>query len=165
MDTQMVALQTAQLVMERDLQAQKASVRVSEAQVEATTHRVEKTKVELQAVVKAQKAINARTDSNISHLTQRVAAIASVVEQLQAETETASDDGMIPQIQQPQQAAKRAIWATMIKFLADYPQHAMQVAAIGILGAPRTHTVPFACLLYTSPSPRDRQKSRMPSSA
>ena len=23
----------------------------------------------------------------------------------------------------------------------------------------------FACLLYTSPSPRDRQKSRMPSSA
>ena len=24
---------------------------------------------------------------------------------------------------------------------------------------------PFACLLYTSPSPRDRQKSRMPSSA
>ena len=26
-------------------------------------------------------------------------------------------------------------------------------------------TVPFGCLLYTSPSPRDRQKSRMPSSA
>ena len=25
--------------------------------------------------------------------------------------------------------------------------------------------VPFSCLLYTSPSPRDRQKSRMPSSA
>ena len=25
--------------------------------------------------------------------------------------------------------------------------------------------VPIACLLYTSPSPRDRQKSRMPSSA
>ena len=24
---------------------------------------------------------------------------------------------------------------------------------------------PFGCLLYTSPSPRDRQKSRMPSSA
>ena len=34
-----------------------------------------------------------------------------------------------------------------------------------------THVIPFktedyeACLLYTSPSPRDRQKSRMPSSA
>ena len=26
-------------------------------------------------------------------------------------------------------------------------------------------TADFACLLYTSPSPRDRQKSRMPSSA
>ena len=25
--------------------------------------------------------------------------------------------------------------------------------------------VPYGCLLYTSPSPRDRQKSRMPSSA
>ena len=28
-----------------------------------------------------------------------------------------------------------------------------------------TYTVSYACLLYTSPSPRDRQKSRMPSSA
>ena len=27
------------------------------------------------------------------------------------------------------------------------------------------HVVVYACLLYTSPSPRDRQKSRMPSSA
>ena len=27
-----------------------------------------------------------------------------------------------------------------------------------------TH-IPYSCLLYTSPSPRDRQKSRMPSSA
>ena len=26
-------------------------------------------------------------------------------------------------------------------------------------------TLPYGCLLYTSPSPRDRQKSRMPSSA
>ena len=25
--------------------------------------------------------------------------------------------------------------------------------------------IPITCLLYTSPSPRDRQKSRMPSSA
>ena len=28
-----------------------------------------------------------------------------------------------------------------------------------------THTLTNICLLYTSPSPRDRQKSRMPSSA
>ena len=27
------------------------------------------------------------------------------------------------------------------------------------------HTAGYICLLYTSPSPRDRQKSRMPSSA
>ena len=27
------------------------------------------------------------------------------------------------------------------------------------------YTIPLHCLLYTSPSPRDRQKSRMPSSA
>ena len=31
--------------------------------------------------------------------------------------------------------------------------------------APKTHGQFVACLLYTSPSPRDRQKSRMPSSA
>ena len=34
--------------------------------------------------------------------------------------------------------------------------------AIAVL---HTHPVPRTCLLYTSPSPRDRQKSRMPSSA
>ena len=28
-----------------------------------------------------------------------------------------------------------------------------------------TNTIHISCLLYTSPSPRDRQKSRMPSSA
>ena len=33
---------------------------------------------------------------------------------------------------------------------------------IGLLGAVNTLV---GCLLYTSPSPRDRQKSRMPSSA
>ena len=31
--------------------------------------------------------------------------------------------------------------------------------------APCGHTQPLACLLYTSPSPRDRTRSRMPSSA
>ena len=30
---------------------------------------------------------------------------------------------------------------------------------------PKTHRYSVSCLLYTSPSPRDRQKSRMPSSA
>ena len=39
------------------------------------------------------------------------------------------------------------------------------VAAIVILGIRSFFIQPFICLLYTSPSPRDRQKSRMPSSA
>ena len=33
------------------------------------------------------------------------------------------------------------------------------------IGNPMNIAVVDACLLYTSPSPRDRQKSRMPSSA
>ena len=39
------------------------------------------------------------------------------------------------------------------------PQCGLAPGFIGIVGAD------LACLLYTSPSPRDRQKSRMPSSA
>ena len=38
-----------------------------------------------------------------------------------------------------------------------------EIIAQDIIVAP--HTIYKACLLYTSPSPRDRQKSRMPSSA
>ena len=33
------------------------------------------------------------------------------------------------------------------------------------LGSAKGKTSTYFCLLYTSPSPRDRQKSRMPSSA
>ena len=33
------------------------------------------------------------------------------------------------------------------------------------VGVPSYNNAPNTCLLYTSPSPRDRQKSRMPSSA
>ena len=40
-------------------------------------------------------------------------------------------------------------------------QHQKIGAFVTELGGPTSHT----CLLYTSPSPRDRQKSRMPSSA
>ena len=35
----------------------------------------------------------------------------------------------------------------------------------GAVAAPGVYELPEGCLLYTSPSPRDRQKSRMPSSA
>ena len=34
-----------------------------------------------------------------------------------------------------------------------------------VYGDPESCPIPETCLLYTSPSPRDRQKSRMPSSA
>ena len=40
-----------------------------------------------------------------------------------------------------------------------------QVLAAGAGQNPARQAMMKACLLYTSPSPRDRQKSRMPSSA
>ena len=40
--------------------------------------------------------------------------------------------------------------------VAKYPKDKQQSAVMALL---------YICLLYTSPSPRDRQKSRMPSSA
>ena len=39
------------------------------------------------------------------------------------------------------------------------------VVALGVAITKATLVVLYFCLLYTSPSPRDRQKSRMPSSA
>ena len=51
--------------------------------------------------------------------------------------------------------------ATMEMFDALY--HEKSIKFIGVRDE-RTGTH-MACLLYTSPSPRDRQKSRMPSSA
>ena len=45
------------------------------------------------------------------------------------------------------------------QILANLKPKNKNTIRIGITG------VPGACLLYTSPSPRDRQKSRMPSSA
>ena len=38
-------------------------------------------------------------------------------------------------------------------------------AGLGNMDWRELFTDPYFCLLYTSPSPRDRQKSRMPSSA
>ena len=36
---------------------------------------------------------------------------------------------------------------------------------LGVTGSGKTFTIANVCLLYTSPSPRDRTRSRMPSSA
>ena len=38
-------------------------------------------------------------------------------------------------------------------------------ASVGLTDADGAYKLVYVCLLYTSPSPRDRQKSRMPSSA
>ena len=46
------------------------------------------------------------------------------------------------------------VWATMIPDDADITAMRVELKSIN-----------ETCLLYTSPSPRDRQKSRMPSSA
>ena len=47
------------------------------------------------------------------------------------------------------------------------PESKVDVAVIGagIIGVCTALELAERCLLYTSPSPRDRQKSRMPSSA
>ena len=53
--------------------------------------------------------------------------------------------------------------------LVERPRHVLGPLASWLHGEPSAaldvHGVTGTCLLYTSPSPRDRQKSRMPSSA
>ena len=41
----------------------------------------------------------------------------------------------------------------------------VSISLLDVLHITRRYAVYMICLLYTSPSPRDRQKSRMPSSA
>ena len=53
---------------------------------------------------------------------------------------------------------KRMMQGNMKAFANDIEQWALEQVNT-------TNTIVTDCLLYTSPSPRDRQKSRMPSSA
>ena len=73
----------------------------------------------------------------------------------------------------PMQMAERAATAKGLTDLdLNYPDHAgddikaqtRRLADLG-LGVNGLAMRYYTCLLYTSPSPRDRQKSRMPSSA
>ena len=66
--------------------------------------------------------------------------------------------------------SKASLWSTYIdafmalEYLSKDPK--INIKKIGISGYSRGGNLSImACLLYTSPSPRDRQKSRMPSSA
>ena len=57
---------------------------------------------------------------------------------------------------------RKAIGATPNMILIQFLFEAITICVIGgLIGL----ALAFGCLLYTSPSPRDRQKSRMPSSA
>ena len=57
-------------------------------------------------------------------------------------------------------AGGKELITTMIEVIKEFKSK-HEVAGVGISIA----ALISACLLYTSPSPRDRQKSRMPSSA
>jgi hypothetical protein len=49
--------------------------------------------------------------------------------------------------------------------VAAIPEQALVPGGVAIIGLDGYSPETRICLLYTSPSPRDRQKSRMPSSA
>ena len=51
----------------------------------------------------------------------------------------------------------------MGKNITNHPPY--KISSYGITLVPENRGILKTCLLYTSPSPRDRQKSRMPSSA
>ena len=51
-----------------------------------------------------------------------------------------------------------------LRFQISTPDHVTE-AIRGVSGELDARALGFACLLYTSPSPRDRTRSRMPSSA
>ena len=67
---------------------------------------------------------------------------------------------MTPYAQQVQQDRRLVI----LRLLCETPGHSSNSSIITDALEPFGHSI-SRCLLYTSPSPRDRQKSRMPSSA
>ena len=66
----------------------------------------------------------------------------------------------IPHAPTPLRAAVRTEHLTKVYGRGEATVHALDRVTLEIFAGQYT-----ACLLYTSPSPRDRQKSRMPSSA
>ena len=73
---------------------------------------------------------------------------------------------MVPEQLIPE--TRREAYAIQSHYLSktDYPCFGWKIAATSIAGQQHIGvTGPIACLLYTSPSPRDLSTSRMPSSA
>ena len=60
---------------------------------------------------------------------------------------------------------KKAILATKIGMTQIFAEDGELIPVTVLQAGPCEVTQVKTCLLYTSPSPRDRQKSRMPSSA
>ena len=63
------------------------------------------------------------------------------------------------------QAGKIINIASMLSFQGGIRVPSYTASKSGVSGLTKALANEWACLLYTSPSPRDRQKSRMPSSA
>ena len=61
--------------------------------------------------------------------------------------------------------AQSAVAGQLNEANGHYVLNTLETAAIGCMNDEFDAIVTGPCLLYTSPSPRDRQKSRMPSSA
>ena len=60
---------------------------------------------------------------------------------------------------------ERIIIASTSEIYGKNPKQPLNEDDDRVVGAPQKIRWTYSCLLYTSPSPRDRQKSRMPSSA
>ena len=74
--------------------------------------------------------------------------------------------GRVEQVGTPEEVYRRPASAFVAGFVGRSSMIEAKVgASLGTLDAAGHVIAAEACLLYTSPSPRDRQKSRMPSSA
>ena len=60
---------------------------------------------------------------------------------------------------------KRATFCRNLPKIGNYPTDTRAAQRVGERCGPAEPAVFFSCLLYTSPSPRDKRQSRMPSSA
>ena len=80
-------------------------------------------------------------------------------------TSVATSDDCIVVVKDKTQANLRWAGSTLTTNGVIQERSVTVVAFVAVNGGMASGGVTRTCLLYTSPSPRDRQKSRMPSSA